>query len=481
MEEILKFRHNVMNVTTIDAFENIKGGMNHRCKDVYFVRAIGTSATYINDIKKMDDALSNARNSGRGYYCRLNGLPKLQNMEDTAFYTECYSKWVENGKRKAVIRVTKKKDVWAKTLGNACLAIEDICAAENMQMTDSIIRNLIVKMLFWYDSVFGRKELAWDEKKSWKIVADNIEKKQEYLFFYLLTLTGCDVLLLQSRKDIGTEVEKLGLSVKFVLGGYSELVLPEYEGGWKKSNLLEMPDAVEGTSAVIPNHQEQGNRIQVKIPRRERVNPSVMQQTLTRTAVSSTVRTMEKSFEELAMLASSVVLIAIHDEKGEVMGTGSGIMVGKEGYILTNNHVASGGKYYSVRMEEDNEVYITDEVIKYNYVLDLTIIRIQKKLTPIPVYQGERKLVRGQKVVAIGSPLGLFNSVSDGIISGFREIDNVDMIQFTAPTSHGSSGGAVLNMQGEVIGISTAGFDSGQNINLAVGYECINAFIKGFI
>ncbi len=89
--------------------------------------------------------------------------------------------------------------------------------------------------------------------------------------------------------------------------------------------------------------------------------------------------------------------------------------------------------------------------------------------------------MRGQKVVAIGSPLGLFNSVSDGIISGFRVVDNVDMIQFTAPTSHGSSGGALLNMYGEVIGISTAGFDNAQNINLAVGYEAISQFIKGFV
>ena len=46
---------------------------------------------------------------------------------------------------------------------------------------------------------------------------------------------------------------------------------------------------------------------------------------------------------------------------------------------------------------------------------------------------------------SIGSPLGLFNSVSNGIISGFRKLDGVDMIQFTAPISHGSSGGAVLN------------------------------------
>lgn len=90
-------------------------------------------------------------------------------------------------------------------------------------------------------------------------------------------------------------------------------------------------------------------------------------------------------------------------------------------------------------------------------------------------------MVRGQKVVAIGSPLGLFNSVSDGIISGFRVIDGVDMIQFTAPISRGSSGGAVLNMYGEVIGMSTAGIDSGQNINLAMGYECISRFISGFV
>ena len=189
----------------------------------------------------------------------------------------------------------------------------------------------------------------------------------------------------------------------------------------------------------------------------------------------------EKSFEELAQLASSVVLIAVHNQDGEVIGTGSGIMIGNDGYILTNNHVASGGYFYSVRIENDEETYVTNEVIKYNSVIDLAIIRIKKQLNPIPLYKGRKKLVRGQKVVAIGSPLGLFNSVSDGIISGFRNINDVDMIQFTAPISHGSSGGAVLNMQGEVIGISTAGIDSGQNINLAIGYENIQLFTNGFM
>ena len=150
----------------------------------------------------------------------------------------------------------------------------------------------------------------------------------------------------------------------------------------------------------------------------------------------------------------------------------------EKGYILTNNHVARGGSFYSVRIEEDDNVYRTDEIIKYNPVIDLAVIRIDRRLKPIPIYSG-KKPVRGQKVVAIGSPLGLFNSVSDGIISGFRLIDNVEMIQFTAPISHGSSGGALLNMNGEVIGISTAGFDAGQNLNLAVSYEYINTFLMG--
>lgn len=188
----------------------------------------------------------------------------------------------------------------------------------------------------------------------------------------------------------------------------------------------------------------------------------------------------EMSFEQLAQLASSVVMIMVHDGKGEPFATGSGIMIGRKGYILTNNHVLSEGSFYTVRIENDDNCYRSDQIIKYNQLLDLAVIRIDRELVPLPIYNGQQKLVRGQKVVAIGSPLGLFNSVSDGIIAGFRVLDDVDMIQFTAPTSPGSSGGAVLNMFGEVIGISTAGARDAQAINWAVGYEFINLFTKGF-
>ncbi len=188
----------------------------------------------------------------------------------------------------------------------------------------------------------------------------------------------------------------------------------------------------------------------------------------------------EMSFEQLAQLASSVVMIMVHDKKGEPFASGSGIMIGRKGYILTNNHVLSEGSFYTVRIENDDKCYKSEQIIKYNQLLDLAVIRIDRELVPLPIYNGQQKLVRGQKVVAIGSPLGLFNSVSDGIIAGFRVLDDVDMIQFTAPTSPGSSGGAVLNMYGEVIGISTAGAPDAQAINWAVGYEFINLFTKGF-
>lgn len=521
MEGLIRFRHNVMNVQTISTFENIKGGINNNCKDVYFARAVGTNASYEKDIQELDEALLGRMNEGKGYYHRLNGLPKLQRTEDTTFYSGCYSGWLDSQKKEVITRTTEKSKALSGMLANACAVVEGVYMQGNKQITDSMAKNFVVKLLFWYDSLFADEKFCWDEKKSIKIVAANIEKKQEYLFFYLVTLMGCDVLLLQSRGDIGIEEEKLGLSTKFVLGGYSETAIPEFQ--WHATQAPQKQNTVQEAAV----RSQDSSRIVVQIPRRERTasqpqgqaaaptrtTPQPGRTTPARTTPQSetttparttpqsettapmratpqprTVNTTvaggsvseEKSFEELAQLAASVVLIEIHDDKGQRIGSGSGIMIGRDGYILTNNHVACGGKFYTVRIEEDEQEYRTDEVIKYNSVLDLAIIRIQRKLNPIPVYKGKKPLVRGQKVVAIGSPLGLFNSVSDGIISGFRQIDNVDMIQFTAPTSRGSSGGAVLNMQGEVIGISTAGIDSGQNINLAMGYECINMFIKGF-
>lgn len=199
------------------------------------------------------------------------------------------------------------------------------------------------------------------------------------------------------------------------------------------------------------------------------------------TVPTSWNRQQPMEFEQLARLASSVVMLKVFDENHACIKTGSGIMINEQGYILTNFHVVRGGAYYGILLEEESDVFYTDELIKYHPERDLAILRSDKRRTPIPVLDASERVVRGQKVVAIGSPLGLLNTVSDGIVSGFRELRGVSMVQFTAPVSPGSSGGALLDLYGRLIGVITAGFDDGQNLNLAVDHRTILEFAGNLI
>lgn len=451
----------------------VKGGYNLGRRDVYFVRALGwgqvlAPADVIADI---DRKMGLEMERKRLFYRRPERLVFFPSREEMNFYEEQFLA-LKSGKE-IYVKNLKGNPAFGNALAFACRETLDKYRIIKRNVTESMEKNFAVKLLYWTDSVLGNALSGWDERKCYKVLADNVVKEQEYLFYYMLTLIGCDVLLFQSREDIRTADEIKNLSMELKLGGFCELPFPEYTPcESKKITEAEPEEKTVSKIQVEQVHRPELKPVlktgpQVRMPKRQRQERRVEDG-------------REKSFEELALLASSIVMIEVHDQRGKPMGTGSGVMIGKDGFILTNHHVTRGGYSFSVRIEEDSAVYRTNEIIKYNSVFDLSVIRIGKVLSPLPVYRGTKKLVRGQKVVAIGSPLGLFNSVSDGIISGFREIDTVDMIQFTAPISHGSSGGAVLNMQGEIIGISTAGFDGGQNINLAVGYETINMFVRGF-
>lgn len=484
----LQFRYNVMEINSIEAFLGIKGGFNNGIRDVYFVRGIGEPKNLLEIVRDIDKKMDIEMADGKLKYVRINELPQLKDVKDADYYSAIYAKWVEGEicEIKTITPSEKMKEVLNdalhKTISEYKLTRDNV--------TTSMVRNFAIKILFWLDHGVGDLLSAWNERSCVKVIADNVIKEQEFLFYFFLTHIGCDVFLLQNRGDLISNSQMLDYSRKIVLGKEGELELPQYvkhipekkKVSVQQKNNSIAADSSHKNTVVIPERPSRSrtnainNSTQVTAIKQQRSGSSEVQ------PIDSRIKVIhEKSFEELALLASSVVLISIHDSDGDIIGTGSGIMIGRNGYILTNNHVASGGRFYSVRIEDDEEVYVTNEVIKYNVITDLAVIRIKRQLKPIPIYKGGKRLVRGQKVVAIGSPLGLFNSVSDGIISGFRNIHDVDMIQFTAPISHGSSGGAVLNMQGEVIGISTAGIDSGQNINLAIGYESIRMFANGFI
>lgn len=467
--QIKTVRYNVMDISSVGGFMSVTGGYRNDCKDVYFLRIQGYSEEMLKEILAMDERLTERMNMGVGVYQRLSRLPVLLDPDEAGYYADCYMRWTEERRERLYTKnCTEALGALPYVLSDAC---RKVLAAygSGFPLNASIEKNLIVKLLFWFDRVTDGWIARWDARTSVKIAADNITKKQEYFFFYLLTLVGCDVLLIQSRADIQPDIDKLGLSKKLALGAFDPAgTIPERA-------VLAAPCRTEPKCSPVP---APCRTEPMRIPE---PNADVRVSQVQTGKRSAEPERREKSYEELAMLAASVVMIAVHDQKGTIVSTGSGIMIGKDGYILTNNHVASGGLFYSVKIEDDDRIYETREVVKYHSLLDLALIRIDRSLNPIPVYKGSKKLVRGQRVVAIGSPLGLFNTVSDGIVSGFRVINDVDMIQFTAPTSHGSSGGAVLNLYGEIIGISTAGIDQGQNLNLAVGYENINQFIRGFV
>lgn len=470
MEHVIAYRHNVITMDSLETFCGVHGGITGACRDVYFVRALGECSDFLNVVHQTQLRLQDAAQRGNLKYARIRKLPALTDSDVVADYAGIYEKWKRNEPFMLLhLKEEALSSCMAKAMGEA---IEQYQKAKP-GASESMIKNFGVKLLFWTDMVLSDLLRGWTPKSCFKLLADNVCREQEYLFYYFATLLGCDVLLLQNKKDVDVGDTLKQLSQTLTLGAF----------GTTEPDAHTKPVRLDVSRVKKPSRTGISVRSEAGAPEcpdassqaKEQSNPAVTGQ-----SNSVSAGRQEKSFEELAMLASSVVMIAVHDESGEVTGTGSGIMIGEKGFILTNHHVIAGGRYYSVRIEEDEQIYSTHEIIKDNYHLDLAVIRIQRMLTPIPVYKGPKKLVRGQKVVAIGSPLGMFNSVSDGIISGFRRIDEVNMIQFTAPTSPGSSGGAVLNMYGEVIGISTAGMDRGQNINLAVHYEDILSFARGF-
>lgn len=461
-------QYNTMTLSSIASFSDIVGRLAGGSKDVYFLRGLGCSTNYLADIEAMDTSLHEKELQGQLAYLRLAALPLLQEAEQVSALRAQHDQW------KAGTHAFPKLAICANNapLGTAlAAALDAVCALflqHSPHATPSIEANFTIKLLHWLEEAAAPLLRQWTAHTLAKFVYTGPVKKAEYLFCYLLTLLGIDVLLLSPTGAIPLEETLLALSDAMQLGEADTVRIPPFSA---KDTVKAEPEA-RACVAVPPKRP-------IPAITTSRADRAPLQ--LAPLSTAPATEQAELAFEQLALLAASVVMIEVLDEKGEVLSGGSGIMLGAEGYLLTNHHVACRGTHYAIHIEGDKTVYHTSELIKTHGLLDLALIRVDRKLQPIPLYRGSAPLLRGQRVVAIGSPLGLFNSVSDGIISGFRTIDDVDMIQFTAPTSPGSSGGALLNMYGEVIGISTAGMDRGQNLNLAVGYQSILPFVGGFI
>lgn len=173
---------------------------------------------------------------------------------------------------------------------------------------------------------------------------------------------------------------------------------------------------------------------------------------------------------EIAAAAQrATVQIRALDASGDVDGLGSGFFVRPDGVIVTNFHVIEDA--HALQVETfDGEVYDNVYYVTSDPRRDVAVLKIpvEDAVTLRLGTDADTATAVGAEVYAMGHPLGQTSTFSDGLVSAHRTLEGVSMIQISAPISSGSSGGPVMDVRGEVIGVATMVLSGGQNLNYAV-------------
>ena len=170
----------------------------------------------------------------------------------------------------------------------------------------------------------------------------------------------------------------------------------------------------------------------------------------------------------------AVVTVANFDINKNIAGIGSGFFIDDRGYLITNFHVLKGAYSAEVKMRNGDK-YPVVSVVAEDESSDLIKVFVDTGTRVISsVKISDHSPDIAERVVVVGSPLGLDQTVSEGIVSAIREMPGIGtFFQISAPISPGSSGSPVINMNGDVVGVATFQSVIGQNLNFAVSSEAI--------
>ena len=271
---------------------------------------------------------------------------------------------------------------------------------------------------------------------------------------YNISLDGNELSYLYFR--INTDVEKVNLGKRLDIDQEDEKV-----------------DIVEAANNVAQSIKNDSKEL-VK-PRR----PSVITIVVFMVAmlIVSTYGIYMSFFKmDLEDVKDSVVMVEIYDKYGNEIATGSGFCAYQNNMIITNYHVIEGA--YAIKIVTDwDQKFNATKVEIFNAKEDLAILTFDGELVPLKIGNSDTCKI-GQKVYAIGSPEGEKNTVSEGTISN---LDRKDEIRITTPISHGSSGGALLDAKGRVVGVTFAGYDNAQNLNFAIPVNTLNSLVDSML
>jgi len=181
--------------------------------------------------------------------------------------------------------------------------------------------------------------------------------------------------------------------------------------------------------------------------------------------------------------AQSVVTVEVSSGGDSFSGGGTGFLIDATGTIATNEHVIHGAARVRIKLFDGTLIDEVDLLVA-DASNDLALMRVPLRAPLRPAVLGNSDAVTvGERVVAIGNPLGLEHTLTDGLISARRIYEGRAFIQTSAPISPGNSGGPLFNLRGEVIGITTAkvgggSFGRAENLNLATPINLLRAMVR---
>ena len=278
-----------------------------------------------------------------------------------------------------------------------------------------------------------------------------------------------------------TVIDKSGKEFKAVNPSEKKQKEKKSKAGFGKTVAVPFLSGVLGAGLVL------GTCFGVPSIRNNLLNVDTNKSTISTSASSGQINTTQISLEEYSSTGIAVAqkvqpsIVGIKVEytvnsifmmqQGKASAEGSGIIISEDGYILTNNHVinsTSSSSYYEIGSANKVTVYLYNDTTEYSATVvgtdaetDLAVIKIDKTGLPAAELGDSDTVQVGEFSMAIGNPLGMQSSVTGGLISALnREVTDSDgktykLIQTDAAINSGNSGGALVNSQGQVIGINT--------------------------
>ncbi len=207
-------------------------------------------------------------------------------------------------------------------------------------------------------------------------------------------------------------------------------------------------------------------------------------------SINTVSAVVQKNIKSVVGITTLATQTNIFSQPEDISGVGSGVIVSKDGYILTNSHVVADGEAKEIKVLFEDGETVDAEVVWVDSLIDLAVIKVEKSGLPAAELGDSDELIVGEIAIAIGNPLGLEfeRSVTSGIISGLNRSVQVDqsniidyLIQTDASINPGNSGGPLLNSKGQVIAINTAKVKTAEGLGFAIPINQVKAVIGEII